>query len=40
MATGGSYEVDKKTGKEVLKSRTQDDHAEGKPAKKSGGKSK
>jgi len=27
MATGGSYEVDKKTGKKILKERTQDDHA-------------
>jgi len=29
MATGGSYEVDKKTGEKTLKERTQDDHADG-----------
>ncbi len=30
MATGGSYTIDKKTEKAVLKSRTKDHHAEGK----------
>jgi len=38
MAKGGSYDVDKKTGKQTLKERTQDDHAEGKVVKKVGGK--